>query len=263
MEILQFDFMRNALLVGLLVSIACGMIGTYVVVKRIVFISGGISHTAYGGIGLGYYLGFNPILGATLFTIVSALGMGLVQQRSSQRQDTVIGVMWAVGMALGIVFVKLSPGYTADLMSYLFGSILTVPQRDILFIILLDLLIIATVFRYFEEFKAVAFDEEFARVSGLRVEFFNILLLILVALTVVVMIRAVGIILVIALLTIPSAIAGEYSRGLKGMMGLSVVLGIIFTTAGLYLSYLFDLPSGATIILVAAAGYILALLMKK
>jgi zinc transport system permease protein len=263
MDILQFDFMRNALLVGLLVSVACGMIGTYVVVKRIVFISGGISHTAYGGIGLGYYLGFNPILGATLFTIISALGMGLVQQRSSQRQDTVIGVMWAVGMALGIVFVKLSPGYTADLMSYLFGSILTVPERDILFIILLDLLIIVTVFRYFEEFKAIAFDEEFARVSGLKVEFFNILLLLLVALTVVVMIRAVGIILVIALLTIPAAIAGEYSQGLKGMMGISVVLGIIFTTAGLYLSYLFDLPSGATIILVAAAGYILALLMKK
>jgi len=263
MEILQFDFMRNALLVGLLVSIACGMIGTYVVVKRIVFISGGISHTAYGGIGLGYYLGFNPMLGATLFTITAALGMGLVQQRSSQRQDTVIGVMWAVGMALGIMFIKLSPGYTADLMSYLFGSILTVPQRDILFILLLDLLIIGTVFRYFEEFKAIAFDEEFARVSGLKVEFFNILLLILVALTVVVMIRAVGIILVIALLTIPPAIAGEYSQGLKGMMGLSVVLGIIFTTAGLYLSYLFDLPSGATIILVAATGYILALLMKK
>ena len=148
MEILQFDFMRNALLVGLLVSVACGMIGTYVVVKRIVFISGGISHTAYGGIGLGYYLGFNPMLGATLFTIISALGMGLVQQRSSQRQDTVIGVMWAVGMALGIMFVKLSPGYTADLMSYLFGSILTVPERDILFILLLDLLIIATVYRY-------------------------------------------------------------------------------------------------------------------
>ena len=145
MEILQFDFMRNALLVGLLVSIACGMIGTYVVVKRIVFISGGISHTAYGGIGLGYYLGFNPMLGATLFTITAALGMGLVQQRSSQRQDTVIGVMWAVGMALGIMFIKLSPGYTADLMSYLFGSILTVPQRDILFILLLDLLIIGTV----------------------------------------------------------------------------------------------------------------------
>ena len=263
MEILQFEFLRNALLVGLLVSVACGMIGTYVVVKRIVFISGGISHTAYGGIGLGYYLGFNPMLGATLFTIISALGMGLVQQRSSQRQDTVIGVMWAVGMALGIMFVKLPPGYTADLMSYLFGSILTVPQRDILFILLLDLLIIAAVFRYFEEFKAIAFDEEFARVSGLKVEFFNILLLILVALTVVVMIRAVGIILVIALLTIPPAIAGEFSRGLKGMMGFSVVLGIIFTTAGLYLSYLFDLPSGATIILVAAAGYILALLMKK
>lgn len=263
MEILHFEFMRNALLVGLLVSIACGVIGTYVVVKRIVFISGGISHTAYGGIGLGYYLGFNPMLGATIFTVVSALGMGLVQQHSRQRDDTIIGVMWAVGMALGIVFVKLSPGYAADLMSYLFGSILTVPVRDIGYIFLLDLLIIGIVYWYFDEFKAVAFDEEFARVSGLKTEFYNLLLLFLVALTVVVMIRAVGIILVIALLTIPPAIAGEFSHGLKGMMMLSVLLGIIFTSAGLYLSYLFDLPSGATIILVAAVGYILALLCKK
>lgn len=263
MEILQFDFMRNALMVGLLVSIACGVIGTYVVVKRIVFISGGISHTAYGGIGLGYYLGFNPMLGATIFTIAAALGMGLIQQHSRQREDTIIGVIWAVGMALGIVFVKLSPGYAADLMSYLFGSILTVPLADIGLILLLDLVIIGIVYKYFEEFKAVAFDEEFARVSGLKTEFYNLLLLVLVALTVVVMIRAVGIILVIALLTIPAAISGEFCRGLKSMMILSMLLGIVFTTAGLYLSYLFDLPSGATIILVAAAGYILTLLAKK
>jgi len=262
MDILHFEFMRNALLVGLLVSIACGVIGTYVVVKRIVFISGGISHTAYGGIGLGYYLGFNPMLGATIFTVLAALGMGLVQ-RSRQRDDTIIGVMWAAGMAVGIIFVKLSPGYAADLMSYLFGSILTVPVRDILYIFLLDLLIIGIVYRYFDEFKAVAFDEEFARVSGLKTDFFNLLLLFLVALTVVVMIRAVGIILVIALLTIPPAIAGQFSHRLKGMMMLSVLLGIVFTSAGLYLSYLFDLPSGATIILVAAAGYILTLLCKK
>ncbi|MGI5912299.1 MAG: metal ABC transporter permease [Syntrophomonadaceae bacterium] len=263
MDILQFTFMRNALMVGVLVSIACGVIGTYVVVKRIVFISGGISHTAYGGIGLGYYLGINPMLGAIAFTITAALGMGLIQQRGRQREDTIIGVIWAVGMAVGIIFVKISPGYVADLMSYLFGSILTVPLNDIWLILLLDILIISIVYRYFEEFKAVAFDEEFAWVSGLKTGYLNLILLFLVALTVVVTIRAVGIILVIALLTIPPAIAGEFSRGLKGMMILSVMLGVIFTTAGLYLSYLFDLPSGATIILVAAFFYIISLLLRK
>ena len=260
-EILQYDFMRHALMVGLLVSIACGVVGTYVVVKRIVFISGGISHTAYGGVGLGYLLGIPPIVGATAFTVLAALAMGEVSQRAKQREDTIIGMMWAVGMALGVIFVKLSPGYTGDLMSYLFGSILAVPLTDLYLILILDVVIVLVVLLFHDQFTLTAFDEEFAQVIGLKTRFYNQLLLILIALTVVVMIRAVGIILVIALLTIPSATAALFTRSMTGMMVLSMVLSAIFTMGGLFISYIFDLPSGATIILLSALGFLLGNLL--
>lgn len=260
-EILQYDFMRHALMVGLLVSIACGVVGTYVVVKRIVFISGGISHTAYGGVGLGYLLGIPPMVGATAFTVLAALAMGEVSQRAKQREDTIIGMMWAVGMALGVIFVKLSPGYTGDLMSYLFGSILAVPLTDLYLILALDVVIVLVVLLYHDQFTLTAFDEEFARVIGLNTRFYNQLLLVLIALTVVVMIRAVGIILVIALLTIPPATAALFTRSMAAMMVLSMVLSAIFTMGGLFLSYIFDLPSGATIIILAALGFILGSLL--
>jgi len=263
LEFLQYEFIRNALMVGFLVSIACGVVGTYVVIKRIAFISGSISHTAYGGIGLGYYLGINPMVGATFFTLFSALAMGEVSHRMKDREDTVIGIMWAIGMALGVIFVKLSPGYTADLMSYLFGSILTVPHNELILVLILDIIILLTVGLFHDQFTMVAFDEEFAQVIGISTRFYNGLLLCLIALTVVVMIRAVGIILVIALLTIPPSIAGQYTRSMGSMMGLSILLGAVFTTGGLYLSYLFDLPSGATIILLAGAGFFLSLLLKN
>ncbi len=256
-EILQYDFMRHALMVGLLVSIACGVVGTYVVVKRIVFISGGISHTAYGGVGLGYLLGIPPMVGATAFTVLAALAMGEVSQRAKQREDTIIGMMWAVGMALGVIFVKLSPGYTGDLMSYLFGSILAVPLTDLYLILILDVVIVLVVLLCHDQFTLTAFDEEFARVIGLNTRFYNQLLLVLIALTVVVMIRAVGIILVIALLTIPSATAALFTRSMTGMMVLSMALSAIFTMGGLFLSYIFDLPSGATIIILSALGFVL------
>jgi len=253
--------MRHALMVGLLVSIACGVVGTYVVVKRIVFISGGISHTAYGGVGLGYLLGIPPMVGATAFTVLAALAMGEVSQRAKQREDTIIGIMWAVGMALGVIFVKLSPGYTGDLMSYLFGSILAVPLSDLYLILALDVVIVLVVLLFHDQFTLTAFDEEFAQVIGLKTRFYNQLLLVLIALTVVVMIRAVGIILVIALLTIPSATAALFTRSMTGMMVLSMVLSAIFTMGGLFISYIFDLPSGATIILLSALGFLLGNLL--
>lgn len=262
-EILSYEFMQHALLAGILVSIACGIVGTYVVVKGITFISGSISHTAYGGIGLGYYLGINPMIGATIFTIISALSMGIVSHKTKQREDTIIGMMWAVGMALGIVFINLTPGYTADLMSYLFGSILTVPTQDLTLMLLLDIIIMGVVFFCYEKFKAVAFDEEYAETIGLNTLGINLLLLFLIALTVVVMIRAVGIILVIALLTMPAAIARQLTKSLPIMMLYSILLGIIFTVGGLLLSYLGDLPSGATIILCAAVGFIISSLLTN
>ena len=251
MEVLQYEFMQNALIAGLLAAIACGIVGVYVVVKRLVFISGGIAHASFGGIGLGYLLGINPVLGAMFFAIASALGMGLVTKRTKLSEDTAIGIMWATGMALGIVFIGLAPGYTPDLFSYLFGSILTVPTFDLILMLILDVIIIAIVLLLYKEFLLLSFDEEFSTVAGVPTQRLYLLLLCLIALTVVVLIRVVGIILVIALLTIPAALARQFTHSLKKMMLLSILAGAVFTFSGLWLSYLLDLASGATIILVA------------
>jgi zinc transport system permease protein len=254
--------MQRALLAGVLVSIACGIIGTYVVINRIVFISGGIAHAAYGGIGLGYYLKFNPVFGAIIFSLAAALGMGAVQRRTRQRVDTIIGVMWAIGMALGIVLVDLTEGYKADLMSYLFGSILAVPKGDLLIMLALDLVIVGVVALLYKELLAISFDETFATVENVPVDAMHMLLLCLIALTVVMMMRVVGLIMVIALLTIPAAIIGQFVRDMKRMMVLASVLGVLFTTTGLWLSYFLNLTSGATIILTSGAAYLLSLAIQ-
>jgi zinc transport system permease protein len=261
-EALQFGFMRNALLAGVLVSIACGIIGTLVVINRIVFVSGGIAHAAYGGIGLGYFFKFNPVLGAIVFSVAAAVGMGAVQRKTRQRADTIIGVMWAIGMALGIILVDLTEGYKADLMSYLFGSILAVPSGDLLIMLALDLIIITLVALFYKELLAISFDETFATVENVPVDAIHMLLLCLIALTVVMMMRVVGLIMVIALLTMPAAISGQFVRDMKWMMVLASILGVLFNTTGLWLSYFLNLTSGATIILVAGFAYLLSLAMK-
>ena len=258
LEVLQYDFMKNALAAGVLASVACGFVGVYVVVKRIVSISGGISHTAFGGIGLGYLIGINPVFGALLFTIVAALGMGVLSRRTRLPEDTTIGIFWAVGMALGVVFVGLSQGYAPGLFSYLFGNILTVPPSDLLLMLILDIVIIVVVSLLYKEFLAVSFDEEFSTVIGIPAESLYLVLLCLVALTVVVLIRVVGIILVIALLTIPAAVARQFTYSLKKMMLLSIFLGIFFSILGLWLSYALDLASGATIVLVSGICFLVA-----
>lgn len=261
-EVLQYEFMRNALFAGILASIACGIIGSYVVVKKIVFISGGIAHASFGGIGLGYLLGINPVLGAAPFGILSALTMGLSSRNKKIPEDTAIGIIWAMGMALGIIFIDLTPGYTPDLFGYLFGSILTVPTFDIILMILLNLIIVFFVFLLYKEFLALSFDEEFGRVLGIPSERLYLLLLCLIALTVVVLIRVVGIILVIVLLTIPAATARQYTNALNKMMLLSILFGAIFTMSGLWISYALDLASGATIVLVCGISYILSYFFK-
>jgi zinc transport system permease protein len=261
-DALQLEFMQRALMAGVLVSIACGIIGTYVVVNRFVFISGGIAHAAYGGIGLGYFLRVSPILGAIVFSVVAALTMGVVQRKTQERADTIIGMMWAIGMALGIVFVDLSPGYVVDLMSYLFGSILTVPWTDLAIMVMLDIVIVVLVTLFHKELLAISFDEAFATAANVRVDAIYLLLFCLVALTVVMLMRVVGLILVIALLTMPAAISGQFTSNIKRMMIMSVVLGIVFTTVGLWLSYALDLTSGATIILTSAAAFLLAMICK-
>lgn len=262
MEVLQLEFMQRALIAGILVSVACGIVGTYVVVNRFVFVGGAIAHAAYGGVGLGYYLGVNPVSGAILFSLGSALAMGLVQRKTRQRTDTVIGMMWAIGMALGVIFVDLTPGYAADLMSYLFGSILAVPWGDLAIMLALDAAIIALVVVFYKELLAISFDETYASTVNVRVDGIYLLLLCLVALTVVMLMRVVGLILVIALLTMPAAIGGQLTTNLKRMMAWSVVMGVIFTTVGLWLSYALDLTSGGTIILTSAAAFLVAMLCK-
>jgi zinc transport system permease protein len=256
LEALQYDFMRNALAAGILAAVACGIVGVYVVVKKIVFISGGIAHASFGGVGLGFLLGINPVLGALFFTLASALGMGIMSRRTSLPEDTVIGIFWAVGMALGVIFVGLSPGYAVDLFSYLFGNILFVPTSDLVLMLILDAVIALVVFLLYKEFMAISFDEEFGIVVGVPAERLYLVLLCLIALTVVVLIRVVGVILVIAMLTIPAAVAKQFTYNLKKMMFLSALLGIIFVLCGLWLSYELDLASGATIVIVSGVFFL-------
>lgn len=262
-EFLQYEFMRNALLAAVLVSIACGIVGTFVVVKRIVFISGGISHAAFGGIGLGYWLGINPLLAVIPFSLAAAMAIGVLGRRMRVSDDTAIGVLWTMGMALGILFIQLSPGYAPDLMSYLFGNILTVPARDLLLMLALDGIILLAVLALYREFAAISFDEEFATVVGVPARILGLLLLCLVALSVVVLIRVVGIILVIALLTMPAAISRQFTHNLKKLMILASLTGIVLTTGGLWLSFLLDLGSGATIILVLGTVFLLTSFLKR
>jgi len=260
---LQFDFMRHALMAGLLVSIACGIVGTFVVIKRIVFLSGSVAHSAYGGIGLAYYFGKDPVLGAIVFSLLAATGMGIVQRKTRQRSDTLIAAMWAIGMAIGIIFIDMSPGYKADLMSYLFGSILAVPVQDLYMMAALDVLILLLVALFFKELLSVSFDETFSVIRGVPVDAVYILLMGMIGLTVVMMMRVVGLIMVIALLTFPAAISSQWVQELKRMMLLASGLSILFTTTGLWLSYFLNMTSGATIILVAGSGYLISLGLKS
>jgi zinc transport system permease protein len=263
MEIFQYEFLKNAIAATVLVNIACGIVGTYVVIKKIVFISGGISHAAFGGIGLGYFLGVNPIITAVPFSLLSALAVGLISKRSKLSEDAAIGIIWAVGMALGIIFINLTPGYAPDLFSYLFGNILTIPVSDLYIMLAMNLIIILIVALFFKEFNAMSFDEEFSTVVGIPNRVLYLVLLCMVALCVVILIRIVGIILVIALLTIPSSICRQFTYNIKKLIISSIVVGIILTLTGLWISYLLDLASGATIIIVLAVVFLFSFFMKK
>lgn len=263
MEILHFEFMRNALMAGLLASIICGIMGTLVVVNRIVFLSGGIAHAAYGGIGLGFYFGW-PYLPSTLgFSLVVSMLMAAVTLKARHRADTIIGVTWAVGMAFGIIMLDLTPGYNVDLMSYLFGSILTVPESDLWTMLAIAVIITGLTAFYYKDLLAMSYDEEFAQIRGIPVKAIYIMLVAMLAVTVVVVIQVVGLILIIALLTIPPFIVERYSISLARMMIFSSVAGMIFTVCGLYISYSFDITSGASIIMVAGVAFFISLLVDR
>lgn len=251
-EALSFDFIQHALLAGILVSFAAGIIGSLIVVNRMVFLAGGIAHTSYGGIGLAVYFGFPIFFGASLFAVGSALLIAALTLKKRHRMDTFIGLIWAVGMAIGVILVDLTPGYNVDLMSYLFGSILAVSSEDLWFMGVLLGIILTVVTVWYRDILAVSYDSEYASLRGVNVAFFYTLILILSALTVVIAIKIVGLILVIAMLTIPVYIAEKLSRSLFSMMFLSGLIATLFTLVGLWLSYTYNLTSGASIIMVSA-----------
>ena len=257
-ELLGYEFMQNALLAGLLASLACGVIGSYVLVNRIVFISGGIAHAAYGGVGLAFLLGLPPLLGIFGFSLLAAIIMAAASLKAKDRVDAVIGALWAAGMALGIILVDLTPGYNVDLMSYLFGSILSVSHSDLWLMLAITVVVITLSGYFYHGFLAMAFDEEFARTRGVPVTPLYFLLLGLIGLAVVMLVQVVGLILIIALLSIPPAIAEKFSRSLGRMMLLCIGLNMIFIVTGLSISSAFNLTSGAAIILTATAGFFLA-----
>lgn len=262
MEIFQYEFIKNAIIAAVLINIACGIVGTFVVTKRIVFISGGISHAAFGGIGLGYFLGLDPIITAIPFSILAAFGIGFIAKKTKVGEDAAIGILWAIGMSLGIIFINLTPGYAPDLFSYLFGNILTIPFSDLIIMVVLDMIIIVVTILFYKEFKAISFDEEFSKVAGVPVDLLYFLLLGMVALSVVILIKVVGIILVIALLTIPAAICRQFTNNIKTLIFLSMSTGIILTISGLWISYILDLASGATIIIVLGIVFLLSSFAK-
>jgi zinc transport system permease protein len=247
-HLFTFGFFQKALLAALFTSISAGITGTYIVARRIVFISGGITHASFGGIGLAFLLGFNPLLGASLFAILSAFGIEFFKHKINIREDSSIAIWWSLGMALGVIFVFLTPGYTPNLMSYLFGNILTVSTHELWAMFLLLILLITVFSLFFREILYIAFDEEFARASGIHVSLFNYLVMILIALVVVLNIRAVGIILILSLLTIPQATANLFTRDFRKLMFFSVLFAFSGTFLGLIISYFLNVPSGATII---------------
>ncbi|MFP4225853.1 MAG: metal ABC transporter permease [Desulfobacterales bacterium] len=258
-EALQFEFMRNALFAGFFASLICGVIGTFVVVNRLVFLGGGIAHAAYGGIGVAFFCGIPYIVGTLGFSLVAAIVMTAVVLKAKSRADTFIGVLWAVGMAIGIILLDLTPGYNVNLMSFLFGSILAVPGSDIWWMIGLSIITIAVTGYFYRDMLAISYDDEFASLRGVPVNLLYFLFIGLIAVSIVIIIRVVGLILVIALLTIPPFIAEKYARSLLMMMVLATLFAMIFNLTGLWLAYTFDLTSGATIILVAAAGFFISM----
>lgn len=253
--ILNYTFMQNAFIAAILASIACGLIGTIIVEKKLVMLSGGIAHTSFGGIGLGYLLNVEPIYGAFAFAVGSSLAIASIRRKIGTGSDTLIGMFWSLGMALGILFIGFTPGYPPDISSYLFGDILTVRRIDICLMGALTIFMLLAIISLFNYWKAYLFDEEFLRVLGIKSSLLENFLFIMIALAIVILIRVVGIVLVIALLTAPPAAARLYTDELKKIMGLAVVFGLIFSFSGLTFSYYYDLPSGAVIIITAALFY--------
>ncbi|MFW5657017.1 MAG: metal ABC transporter permease [Bacteroidota bacterium] len=264
-QLLSYSFLSNALLASLFMSITCGIIGTYVVSRRMVFIAGGLTHSSFGGIGIGYYLGFSPIAGAAGFAVLSALGIEYLTNKQRIRNDSAIAMFWAFGMALGIILIYLSPGYAPNLMSYLFGSILTVTGTEVMLLFALSVLILFLFIFFYRSIVYVAFDEDFARSQRIPVDWINNILMILIALTIVLNIRTTGIILVLSMLTIPQNIAGLFVKKFQSIMFYSVGIAFLSSILGLICAYYLNIPGGAAIIffMTAVFGLLKSMLLIK
>lgn len=261
--IAEYGFLRNALLASLLSAVICGVIGVITSQKKLLMMTGGIAHTAYGGVGLGYLLGFEPIFGAGIFAVISAFIIGAVRKKGGVHTDIVISLLWSLGMALGIAFTGVMKGYPPDMNSYLFGNILSVTKADLYSMLCLTIVILFAVSMFYNDFLAFLFDNRFSTVAGIKTAFLEYLILILIALSIVMLIRVVGIILVIALLSAPAASAAFIAKSLKGQMVLAGGLCFAFCFIGLFISYNFGIASGAAIVFVASAVYFAILLFNK
>lgn len=263
MDLLQYTFFQHALIGSLLASIACGLVGTYIVTRRLVFISGGLTHSSFGGIGLGLYAGISPILAAAIFSVLSAFGVEWLSKRKDMREDSAIAVFWTLGMALGIMFTFLSPGFAPDLSAYLFGNILTITMGDIALLGGLAALLILFFVLYIHPIIYIAFDREFARSQGIPVQLFEYILMMFIALTIVACLRMVGIVLVISLLTIPQMTANLFSHRFQRIIWLSIVIGYLSCLGGLMISFYLNVPSGASIIFFSIIIYAICKIGKS
>lgn len=262
-EMFSYTFMQNAFILTVLASISCGVVGSLITVNRMSSFTGSIAHASFGGLGLAYLVGIHPMIGVTVFAVGSALGIGALSDRSKLGSDTAMAALWATGMAAGLVFIKLSGTYTADLMSWLFGSLMSVSKADIFLTATLDLVVLGSVVFLYKEFVGISYDLEFTRIQGVPVWFIRGLFLVMAALTTIVLMKVTGLIMVIALLTIPAAIAEKFSSSLRKMMVLASILSLLFSIAGLFLSWWLDLPSGPVIILLSSIVYFLTLFTGK
>ena len=252
LSVLQYDFMQNALMGSLLLAVMCAITGTFIVIKRLVFLSGGISHGAFAGLGAAYFLGISPMLGAMVFAVLSAVAITRGILRQSQPADATIGIFWATGMAAGVLFVFITPGYVPNLMPYLFGDILTISRQQLLWMATFSFVSLMLTALLFRQLVAVSFDDEFAHLRGLPVGIIMIIIMIMNSVAIVMMIQAVGIILVMALLTIPPLIGLALAAEIRKVMFYAFVSAVLIMVGGLILSFLLDLPSGPAIVLLGA-----------
>ncbi|HHQ69668.1 MAG TPA: metal ABC transporter permease [Halothiobacillaceae bacterium] len=262
-SLLAQGFVQHALIAAILVSIAAGIVGALVVVNRLVFMAGGIAHTAYGGVGTAVFFSLPVLPVAAMFTALAALLLGILSLKQRERVDTLIGVIWAAGMAFGLIMIDLTPGYNTGLMGYLFGSILTVSTTELWMMAGLNALILALTMYYYRDILSFSFDPTFARTRGIPATGLYLMLMVLIAQTVVMMIQIVGLLLVLALLTLPPYLASRYTHTLAGMMYHSAIYSLLFCLTGLLVSYYFDMGSGPAIIAVACIGYLLTVSVEK